>query len=1098
MNVRNLTIVLCGLLPLIACASVHAASGSHSGNPILIGTVSELEAIRTNIGSSGSPVYYKQTADLDLSGVTNWEPIGSSSSTRAYIHYDGGHHSLSNLHISQPGEYNVGLFGHLVGSVSNLTFASSHVRGYARVGALVGTLYGSSSSISHCLVEQVDVEGLADVASLAGGIVGWLDGGQLDRVAYRGGTVSGQSIGGLVGGISSGTVTHSYAAAQLDGSGGGLAGVGTGTISGSYWDTDVSGTTTTSGGGIGLTTSQMMEKASFEGWDFEGVWQLYESYPYHRSLAERVAALVFDPAGGTFVDDVVPVTVSSDTANATIHYTLGDRETPRPTTPTTIAVGASIDVAIPGILRAVAWAPYMNPYPAESYMEAVYDAAPPASQPIVSPGSGTYTGTVHLVTIESATTDAAIYYTLDHTEPSEASLPVPPNGEVFVPIPSTLQARAYHPAFSPSTVTTVVYTAAETVWAPTFDPGGGAFSSTNVDVTVSSSTEDAIIRYTLDGSEPTSSSTGVPSESVISVPIPATLKARAFKTNMNTSAVTEAAYVEAGKASMPTFSPDGGSIASGNVHVTVESADPGATIHYTTDDSVPDTSSPHVESGEVITVPVPATLRAIVYAPDVSPSDVRSASFETADVTETPVFSEEWHENGDEVTVTMTSSSPAATILYALDGSDPMYDGLPVPSGSSVTVTQPATVRARAQSDGLFMSPMRTAFYGDFAGGDGTPENPYLIANAEQLNRVRYDLEAHYKLVDPIDLAGWNEGQGWEPIGVFPDAFMGTFDGAGHRVDGLSIDKGTAEDVGLFGYVGANGVVKAVGVQDADVTGKKYVGSIVGYLSGRLEQVFGSGVVTGETDVGGIAGRVAFSGHIEDAYASSTVHGTDNVGGAVGQNSQGSIWRVYSTGMVTGASRVGGLVGNSAVLGDTLYAYWDVDTSGISVSDGGVGRSTAEMMQQSTYVSWDFDTIWSLDIGNDYPRLRVFGDISGANMPPESWMTRFYGSPEAAPDFSIKGNSLWHEYVAGTDPTDSDSVFRVIEVVQEGATDTIALVFPSVTDRRYRVAVRSDLVQGNWEVVSGVEVTGTGDLLFLEVPRYAAPTYYQLLVDLLE
>lgn len=67
---------------------------------------------------------------------------------------------------------------------------------------------------------------------------------------------------------------------------------------------------------------------------------------------------------------------------------------------------------------------------------------------------------------------------------------------------------------------------------------------------------------------------------------------------------------------------------------------------------------------------------------------------------------------------------------------------------------------------------------GNFAGGDGTPENPYLIEDAFDLDAVRNNLRAHYQLINDIDLniSPFNEGEGWEPINK---TSIGTLDGSG-------------------------------------------------------------------------------------------------------------------------------------------------------------------------------------------------------------------------------------------------------------------------------------------------------------------------------
>ena len=56
--------------------------------------------------------------------------------------------------------------------------------------------------------------------------------------------------------------------------------------SNSYWDTDTTGQTK-SAGGVGKSTSQMKDRDTYEGWDFESVWQIDEnvSYPTLKNIA---------------------------------------------------------------------------------------------------------------------------------------------------------------------------------------------------------------------------------------------------------------------------------------------------------------------------------------------------------------------------------------------------------------------------------------------------------------------------------------------------------------------------------------------------------------------------------------------------------------------------------------------------------------------------------------------------------------------------------------------------------------------------------------------------------------------------------------------
>lgn len=80
-------------------------------------------------------------------------------------------------------------------------------------------------------------------------------------------------------------------------------------------------------------------------------------------------------------------------------------------------------------------------------------------------------------------------------------------------------------------------------------------------------------------------------------------------------------------------------------------------------------------------------------------------------------------------------------------------------------------------------------------GGDGTKQNPYLVATAGDLIAMKDDPKAFYKMVNDINLTNFNiVNDTWTPI----DAFAGNFDGAGHAIDNLYINSSKAS-VGLFG-----------------------------------------------------------------------------------------------------------------------------------------------------------------------------------------------------------------------------------------------------------------------------------------------------------
>jgi hypothetical protein len=154
------------------------------------------------------------------------------------------------------------------------------------------------------------------------------------------------------------------------------------------------------------------------------------------------------------------------------------------------------------------------------------------------------------------------------------------------------------------------------------------------------------------------------------------------------------------------------------------------------------------------------------------------------------------------------------------------------------------------------------------------------------------------------------------------------------------------------------------------------VGGLVGRnWEGTISNCYATGSVIGTTNVGGLVGKNSY-GTISNCYASGSVSGNSDVGGLVGTNGcydpgglhPGRIFNCYSTGSVTGMTNVGGLVGER-VSGTVSDSFWDTQTSGQSSSDGGTGKTTAEMQIASTFIGWGCGAVWTIDEGVDYPRL---------------------------------------------------------------------------------------------------------------------------------
>lgn len=161
-----------------------------------------------------------------------------------------------------------------------------------------------------------------------------------------------------------------------------------------------------------------------------------------------------------------------------------------------------------------------------------------------------------------------------------------------------------------------------------------------------------------------------------------------------------------------------------------------------------------------------------------------------------------------------------------------------------------------------------------FAGGSGSADDPWQIATAAQLDKVREDLAAHYVLTEDIDLSDYDN---WEPIGAFhslsdapedaeiphPDyAFTGTFDGQGHTISNLTIKSETPMGVGLFGCASGTEAGPAyIGnftLENVNVSGFYLVGGAVGlqFMNCPVSDVhlIGNNSLSGNQGIGGIVG----------------------------------------------------------------------------------------------------------------------------------------------------------------------------------------------------------------------------------------------------
>lgn len=267
--------------------------------------------------------------------------------------------------------------------------------------------------------------------------------------------------------------------------------------------------------------------------------------------------------------------------------------------------------------------------------------------------------------------------------------------------------------------------------------------------------------------------------------------------------------------------------------------------------------------------------------------------------------------------------------------------------------------------------------YTPFAGGDGSVENPYMIDSLSRLRIMSLYPSAHFVLTDDIVLPEVSAGNNnFTPLFSDEKPFLGTLDGAGHKITNLTVYNTETFYSGLFSVIGSTGSVKNLTLENASASGTNYVGIVAGWSLGSITDCTVSGAVTHiaangyKVFVGGIAGRA--EGNVDGCSAAVDLTVTEAqveiyVGGIVGYLSSGGssssplMLTASGTANVSGEGiNVGGLVGYVSL---TAYAYLSkchtemqitANSGNTSAYAGGlIGHSSSSITITDSYATGD-------------------------------------------------------------------------------------------------------------------------------------------------
>ena len=182
------------------------------------------------------------------------------------------------------------------------------------------------------------------------------------------------------------------------------------------------------------------------------------------------------------------------------------------------------------------------------------------------------------------------------------------------------------------------------------------------------------------------------------------------------------------------------------------------------------------------------------------------------------------------------------------------------------------------------------------------------------------------------------EGQTWTPIGTSSKPYTGTFDGAGFTINNLKIENASAQYQGFVGYLGAGAIQNLTLGESCSITGGKYSGGVCGWNdAGAITGCTNKGAVNGsDRDTGGICGSARKGSAIQNCTNTGAVTGGNSTGGICGYGDV-AITGCTNSGAVTGSDRDTGGICGSAQKGSAIQNCTNTGTvTGGTQDTGGV------------------------------------------------------------------------------------------------------------------------------------------------------------------
>jgi len=193
---------------------VFASGAGTSSDPYIIKIADQLTTMRDSLSS-----HFRLGEDIDLSHISDWSPIGSSSNPFEGS-LDGGGYKITGLTINSTASSR-GLFGEIFNAdIDSVWLEDVNISGGDRTGALVGNIpsVGGTAETSN-ITNSYATGTVSSVGDFTGGLIGFMSEYNSVSNSYTDVTVvsTGNEAGGFIGEALRSTIEYCYALGNVTG-----------------------------------------------------------------------------------------------------------------------------------------------------------------------------------------------------------------------------------------------------------------------------------------------------------------------------------------------------------------------------------------------------------------------------------------------------------------------------------------------------------------------------------------------------------------------------------------------------------------------------------------------------------------------------------------------------------------------------------------------------------------------------------------------------------------------------------------------------------------------------------------------------------------